>query len=635
MKETSFISQNKDKWRKFEELNKSQDSNPDELSELFVEITEDLSYARTFYPRRSVRVYLNGMAQNVFTSLYKIKKNPLGKFIDFWITGLPLEMYRARKNLLYAFIIFSVAALIGIASTENDINFARVILSDDYVEMTNDFIEEGDPMKVYKKRDSYEMFVSIFFNNIQVAFYCFILGIFFSFGTGFFMVYNGIMLGSFQSYFYYKGLTKSAIIGKQLLITTFLSIWIHGAFEISAIIIAGAAGLTLGNGLMFPGTFTRLQSLQISAKRGIKIMVGLIPFFFIAAVFESWVTRHTEYPIWLKLGIIILSFSIIITYFVIYPFIVARKNPDKVDLNEEPLYHAPIKVEKYKIRQINEVFSDSFSLYGMTMKFLSPVIWRVIIPLNLVFLVYLIITNTYFFGYDLSPGELIGGIYGIAHTYSPLNFLITMFIFWLNAVSVFHAISYAYEKDKKPFWKSWFNYLIKKGYRFILPIAAFFLFFLNGHFFMFFLGFMIFPIIQSTFVSQAEGKKNLFVDFKHGIQMGIRTWGNGFLLLLLFVIVSACFFMLFSGMAMITNIIIQTVEWHFVSYTDYFFAIKNGFLALFYIIFFQLIFPLYYFAYNLLYYAQEEKENAYGLFERLKRFGKVSKTHETEFDDED
>ena len=59
MKETSFIKQNKKKWARFEKLSGKKNNDPDEVSELFTEITEDLSYARTFYPRRSVRVYLN------------------------------------------------------------------------------------------------------------------------------------------------------------------------------------------------------------------------------------------------------------------------------------------------------------------------------------------------------------------------------------------------------------------------------------------------------------------------------------------------------------------------------------------------------------------------------------------------
>ena len=71
MKETKFIEQNKKKWARFEQISAHNVTDPDEVSELFTEITEDLSYARTFYPRRSVRVYLNQLAQGVFTKLYK------------------------------------------------------------------------------------------------------------------------------------------------------------------------------------------------------------------------------------------------------------------------------------------------------------------------------------------------------------------------------------------------------------------------------------------------------------------------------------------------------------------------------------------------------------------------------------
>ncbi len=67
MKETTFIEQNKRKWAKFEKLSNNKNSDPDEVSQLFTELTEDLAYAKTFYPRRSVRVYLNQLAQGVFT----------------------------------------------------------------------------------------------------------------------------------------------------------------------------------------------------------------------------------------------------------------------------------------------------------------------------------------------------------------------------------------------------------------------------------------------------------------------------------------------------------------------------------------------------------------------------------------
>ena len=77
-------------------------------------------------------------------------------------------------------------------------------------------------------------------------------------------------------------------------------IWIHGTLEISAIVLAGAAGLVLGNSFLFPKTYTRMASILKGAKDGLKIVLGLIPIFIVAAFFESFVTRHTEMPMWHK-----------------------------------------------------------------------------------------------------------------------------------------------------------------------------------------------------------------------------------------------------------------------------------------------------------------------------------------------
>ena len=59
MKETSFIEQNKVKWKRFQDLAATKQGDPEELADLYSDITDDLSYAQTFYNRRTVRVYLN------------------------------------------------------------------------------------------------------------------------------------------------------------------------------------------------------------------------------------------------------------------------------------------------------------------------------------------------------------------------------------------------------------------------------------------------------------------------------------------------------------------------------------------------------------------------------------------------
>jgi len=98
-----------------------------------------------------------------------------------------------------------------------------------------------------------------------------------------------------------------------------LVIWIHGVLEISAIVIAGGAGIVLGNSLLFPKTYTRLISLKQGAKDGMKLVLGLVPIFIAAAFLESFVTRHSEMPMWLSASILAASLAFIIWYVIIYP----------------------------------------------------------------------------------------------------------------------------------------------------------------------------------------------------------------------------------------------------------------------------------------------------------------------------
>jgi uncharacterized membrane protein SpoIIM required for sporulation len=98
-----------------------------------------------------------------------------------------------------------------------------------------------------------------------------------------------------------------------------LAVWLHGTLEISAIIVAGCAGITMGNGWLFPKTYTRLESFKRSAKRGVKIIIGTVPIFITAGFIESYITRHTELPDIIRLLIILLSLTFVLFYYVIYP----------------------------------------------------------------------------------------------------------------------------------------------------------------------------------------------------------------------------------------------------------------------------------------------------------------------------
>ncbi len=296
-------------------LMRSSAINPDKLADLYIELTDDLAFAQTNYPDSKTTIYLNGITAEIYQAVYKNKKEKSNRFVNFWAHELPKEFKQSQKHLLYSFLIFMVAVLIGAVSTSYDEGFVRVILGDNYVNMTLENIEKGDPMAVYKGESSDIMFYSITTNNIKVSFYAFVLGIVFSVGTAWILFKNGIMLGAFQWFFYQKG----------LFMTSFLTIWIHGTLEISAIVIAGAAGFVLGNSILFPGTLNRITSLVKGARRAVKICIGLIPIFITAGFLESYVTRLTDMPIAFKLTIIIGSMSFIIYYYILLPIFLNRK----------------------------------------------------------------------------------------------------------------------------------------------------------------------------------------------------------------------------------------------------------------------------------------------------------------------
>lgn len=306
MREALFVKQNSEKWKRYQQM---RTENSDELAERFIDITNDLAYANTFYPKSKTTAYLNGLAAVLHQSIYKNKKEDSNRFITFWKTELPVLFYTYRKQLLYSFLFFLLSASIGALSAKYDDSFVRLILGDGYVNMTNENIAKGDPFGVYKRQGEMEMFLMIAANNTYVSLLMFVSGIFLSIGPVFFMLKNGVMIGAFEYYFFSKGLGAESV----------LTIWIHGTLEISGIIIAGAAGLVLGHGLLFPKTYTRFQAFKNSAKDGTKIALGLIPIILVAAFFEGFITRHTEMPLLLSISILAGSLFFIIWYVILYP----------------------------------------------------------------------------------------------------------------------------------------------------------------------------------------------------------------------------------------------------------------------------------------------------------------------------
>lgn len=322
MREAMFIKKNADKWNEYQQ---APTDNPDTTAERFVDLIDDLSYAKTFYPRSKVTRWINGIAAGIYQSIYRNKKEKYSRIFRFWKYELPLLFKKYQRIFLFTAVLFCLFVAIGVFSSVYNEDFVRGILGDGYVDMTEENIAKGDPFGVYKDGNPFSMFVWIGFNNISVAFKAFIGGFTLGLFTLMIMWGNGMMLGAFQYLFFAKGLGLKSV----------LVIWIHGTLEISAIVIAATAGFILAHGLLFPGTYSRLVSFKRGAKDAAKVLISLIPVFIVAAFFESYITHlmsqtfdkanNPGLPVWVSVLILSASLSFIIWYFVIYPIRLHKK----------------------------------------------------------------------------------------------------------------------------------------------------------------------------------------------------------------------------------------------------------------------------------------------------------------------
>ena len=211
--------------------------------------------------------------------------------------------------------MFFIFTGIGVLSAMNDGSFVRLILGDGYVNMTLENIENGNPVAVYKDGSNWGMWFYITLNNLRVGITSYVLGAFGGLGTGYILLSNCIMLGSFQYFFYEHGVFWESVRG----------IWIHGSMEIFAMVIEAAAGLVLGASILFPKTYSRMASLKIGIKNSLKIVIGTMPFTIMAGILEGFITRYSpDMPNFLSVAIILVTLSLISFYFLIYPYMVYK-----------------------------------------------------------------------------------------------------------------------------------------------------------------------------------------------------------------------------------------------------------------------------------------------------------------------
>ena len=286
------------------------DASPDaaRLGMLYRAACEHLALARArAYPTHQTS-RLESLTQRAHQLIYRRTDYGVARLAQLFLLDFPQAVRAHGRYVLVAALAFGLPlVLLGLA-TYVDPGFI-LTMHDAETVRGYEHMYGPDAEAIGRQREAqtdWMMFGYYVMNNIGIAFKCFAGGIFFGIGSLFFLAFNGITAGSLAGYLTARGHGE-----------TFYSFVVtHGAFELTAIVLAGAAGLRLGHALLAPGRRTRRAALELAARESAVIVYGVVAMLLIAAALEAfWSSARWVMPM-VKFGVGGLCWAIVIAYLV-------------------------------------------------------------------------------------------------------------------------------------------------------------------------------------------------------------------------------------------------------------------------------------------------------------------------------
>ncbi|MEJ8845761.1 stage II sporulation protein M [Variovorax rhizosphaerae] len=276
------------------------------LATLYRRVCEHLALAQArAYPVHMTQ-RLETLTQSAHRLIYRRHDYGMARLGRLVLVDFPQAVRAHRGFLLAATLLFTLPLLLAGFAAWRDPGFILHLLDADQVQNFEHMY--GDDADAFgRKRDAdddWTMFGYYVMNNIGVGFRCFASGIFAGVGSAFFLLYNGVQAGAVGGYLIQAGHAQN-----------FLSFVVtHGAFELTAIVLSGAAGLRLGYAWIAPGRHTRLESLRLAAHHAVVVIYGVVGMLLVAAAIEAfwssarWVTPGVKYGVGAACWVLVLAY---------------------------------------------------------------------------------------------------------------------------------------------------------------------------------------------------------------------------------------------------------------------------------------------------------------------------------------
>ncbi|WP_411378602.1 stage II sporulation protein M [Pseudomonas sp. MPB26] len=300
MKQSLFESRHQPQWQVFAEHLKQLEQGQAKASDItdfphqYRRLCQHLALAQ----ERGYSSYLVDPLQQLalcgHQQLYRHRSQLAANVLGFVLADFPRLVREQWRFVLVASLLF-FGSLVGIALLVYlfpDLIYA-IVSPQQVAEMQGMYDPDASRLGRAAERASSEdwmMFGYYVMHNTGIAFQTFAAGLLFGLGSVFFLIFNGLVIGAVSGHLTEIGYGQtfwSFVIG-------------HGAFELTAIALAGAAGLQLGWALIAPGQLTRGESLRLAARKSVQMLCGAMIFLLIAAFIEAYWSSTTVIAPWIK-----------------------------------------------------------------------------------------------------------------------------------------------------------------------------------------------------------------------------------------------------------------------------------------------------------------------------------------------
>lgn len=306
---TSFWHTHKASWAELEQLverfqkkNRGiQAADIDRLTLLYKKTSAHLAYVRSYYPSDELTQYLNQLVSRAHNLTYKQQATSWQQITYFFGTYFILLIQKRLTFMAIAAFLFVIGGIFGYAAVMIDpLNL--------YYVLPAGMAEQIDPARLGEGHDAINSPVvstMIMTNNMRVAILAFVSGVTFGLVPIYLLLFNGLLIGALAAIYQQAGSSYAF----------WAYILPHGVIELTAIFIAGGAGLYMGYRMLVPGRYARKHQFLEAVKESAQLLLATLPLFFIAGVIEGFITPSTTLSLETKYGVAIVTLLLLVIWY--------------------------------------------------------------------------------------------------------------------------------------------------------------------------------------------------------------------------------------------------------------------------------------------------------------------------------